>query len=755
MHCASITKKHIKSHFFSCRTAMGCEYGSMKRKISLIGAGSVVFAKTLVSDILQSPELSGCTICLMDINPSRLNLAKAMSEKMVVKLKAKVKIEATLSQREACRNANYVICTVQVGGYKPGTVIDFEIPRKYGLLQTIGDTLGVGGIFRALRTIPAINSIAKDIATAGAPGCLLLNYTNPMAMNCWAVARAVGIPHVGLCHSVQGTSKQLAAYAGLPYEDITYRVAGINHMAFFLKFEYRGQDAYPLLFKLLEDPKFTRDRVRFEMMRRTGFFVTESSEHQSEYVPYFIHHGRDVIKRFDVPIDEYLRRCKSILATWKSAETNLMGKGGEIQVNSPSHEYGSQIIRAMETDQPTVIYGNVPNTGLIANLPRGCCVEVPCLVNAMGIQPTAVGALPPQLAALCQTNINVQSLAVEAALTRKREHIYHAVMLDPHTATVLPLDKIWAMCDDLIAAHQKVGLLGEFAPVIRGTGRAWTGTGDRVVATLKAAPPSRGDEVSSRFPLVVEVSNPGNQNVRVPLRISAGEEGVIARELGFSVSVPAKKTVVKPLCLRRLVWNKAFQLHLESTDDGVFTKGLGVAGHGVLDATEAPVSFAAELSGFPAAEGQIGRRHGRISLHLRVYDSKIAPHNPPSHTWEGSVVELFFARNDTAPIRQFFLLPQKQGSVARLYMIDNQQSRAVKGVRARQRKDGTSYDLDLELPLEMAGLRAADESFLFDAYFRLTALGDAHSGGTAPLNGRLDSDIRSEHFSCILVRKLE
>ena len=444
----------------------------MALKISLLGAGSVVFAKTLLSDVLQFPELSDATISLMDIDPARLKVAQTMAERIIAKLGVRARVEATLDQREAIRDANYVIITVQVGGYKPGTVLDFEIPRKYGLLQTIGDTLGIGGIFRGLRTIPVINSFARDIAEVGAPGCLLLNYTNPMAMNCWAVDRAVGIPHVGLCHSVQGTSKQLAEFARLPMEDVTYLVAGINHMAFFLRFEHQRRDAYPLLFALLDDAGFTSEKVRFEMMRRTGYFVTESSEHQSEYVPYFIHHGQAMIERFDVPIDEYLRRCQSIITTWKATEASLLGEGAEITVGPQSHEYGSYIIHARETDTARVIYGNVPNRGLITNLPEGCCVEVPCLVNALGVQPTHVGALPPQLAALCQTNINVQALTVEAALTGRRDHIYHAAMLDPHTAATLPLDKIWAMCDELIAAHQKAGLLGEYKTATRGTGRA-------------------------------------------------------------------------------------------------------------------------------------------------------------------------------------------------------------------------------------------------------------------------------------------
>jgi alpha-galactosidase len=452
----------------------------MSLKISLIGAGSVVFAKNLIGDILQFPELSGATLCLMDVDPDRLRVAEIMANRMIAALGVKAKVVATRDQRAAIKDARYVICTVQVGGYKPGTVIDFEIPRKYGVLQTIGDTLGVGGVFRALRTIPVIVQIARDIAEVGAPGCLFLNYSNPMAMNCMAIDRAVGVPHVGLCHSVQGTSQQLASYLGLPYEDITYLVAGINHMAFFLKYEYKKQDAYPQLFALLDKPDFKHDLVRFEMMRRVGYFVTESSEHQSEYVPYFIHHGRKVIDQFKVPIDDYLGRCENQIQAWTQTRAELLDRDSKITIKPQTHEYGSFIIHSMETNTPRVIYGNVPNTGLIENLPDGACVELPCLVDAQGIQPTHIGKLPPQCAAICQTNINVQTLAVEAALTGKREHIYHAVMLDPHTSTVLTLDKIWAMCDELIAAHQKHGLLGEFAPTIPNTGRAYAGTGDRL-----------------------------------------------------------------------------------------------------------------------------------------------------------------------------------------------------------------------------------------------------------------------------------
>ncbi len=431
------------------------------RKIALIGAGSVVFAKQLISDILRFPELADSHICLMDIDRARLKVAEVMTRKLVDRLGVGAQVSATEDRTEAIRDARYVICTIQVGGYKPATVTDFEIPKKYGLRQTIADTLGIGGVFRGLRTIPELLKIARDIESVGDPRCLFLNYTNPMAMNCMAVDRAVGVPAVGLCHSVQGTSRELAGYLDVDPNEVNYRVAGINHMAFFLEFQHRGQDLYPRLFELAEKG-FEKDKVRFEMMRRLGYFVTESSEHQSEYVPYFIHHGEEIIRRFDIPLDEYLRRCEAIIEEWEKTEKDLLGADGEIEVKPRSHEYGSYIIHSRETNSPRVIYGNVPNTGLISNLPAGCCVEVPVLVDAQGIQPTCIGDLPPQLAAICRTNINVQELTVEAALTGNREHIYHAAMLDPHTAATLPLDRIWALCDELIAAHQKDGFLKEF-----------------------------------------------------------------------------------------------------------------------------------------------------------------------------------------------------------------------------------------------------------------------------------------------------
>jgi len=715
-------------------------------KITLIGAGSVVFAKSLLGDILQFPELSDSTLCLMDVDPQRLKVAEVMATKMIAALRVKAKVIATLDQRAAIRGARYVICTVQVGGYKPGTVIDFEIPRKYGLLQTIGDTLGVGGVFRGLRTIPVVTGIARDIAEVGAPGCLLLNYSNPMAMNCTAVARATGIPHVGLCHSVQGTSKQLAGYLGLPFEDITYRVAGINHMAFFLKFEYRGQDAYPLLFDLLKKPEFKADRVRFEMMRRTGYFVTESSEHQSEYVPYFIHHGEEVLTKFEVPIDEYLRRCESIIATWKKTETELLGEDGAIKVGGQSHEYGSFIIHSRETNTPRVIYGNVPNTWLIENLPRGACVELPVLVDAQGLQPTHIGNLPPQLAALCQTNINVQDLTVEAALTGRREHIYHAVMLDPHTATVLTLDKIWAMCDELIAAHQKHGLLGHFAPTIPNTGRAYAGTGDRVLAQIEADANAAGKSLTAEL----IVTNPRTKpfSAKIEVLCVAPDGTALGAEKSVIVRVPSGKTVRKAIALTKPDVDE-FVLRLTSPSpeillrDGIVHKRRALA---AAAPEGAPISL--KLAGFPAVEGRIAVRNGAhgkksptVSLKFEVDDSKIRPADNP---WDGSSVELFFADAQGKFIQQLFLVPDRAAKRAALL---DRGLHPLKGATSRIRpaRRGAGYEVEAEIPLAVLGLDKED-AFLFDVIVNITALGDAHSGGSTSMSGDLDSHGNSRRF---------
>ncbi len=421
-------------------------------KITFIGAGSTVFAKHLMGDILTFPELAESEFVLFDIDPQRLRTSEIVAHRLNEALGTRARITAALDRRAALDGADYAICMIQVGGYKPATVTDFEIPKKYGLRQTIADTLGIGGIMRALRTIPVLLDMCRDMEQL-CPDVTFLQYVNPMAMNCWAINRATRIKTVGLCHSVQGTARDLARDIGVPIEEINYLAAGINHMAFYLRFERNGEDLYPHIRRVIEEGRVPSwNRVRYEMLRRLGYFVTESSEHFSEYVPWFIKRDRpDLIDRFNIPLDEYIRRCEVQIAEWEAQRQALEG-GAALSVQR-SDEYAAQIIHSQETGTPRVIYGNVPNSGLIDNLPQGCCVEVPCLVDKNGIQPVKVGALPPHLAALMQTNINVQALAVEAALTCKREHIYHAAMLDPHTAAELDLDQIWALVDELIAAH--------------------------------------------------------------------------------------------------------------------------------------------------------------------------------------------------------------------------------------------------------------------------------------------------------------
>jgi alpha-galactosidase len=457
-------------------------------KITFIGAGSTVFARNLLGDILSFPELSESTISLFDLDETRLQTTQKVATRLASVLDAHPRIETTTDRREALDGADYAICMFQIGGYKPGTEIDFEIPKKYGLRQTIADTLGIGGIMRGLRTIPVLLDTCQDMEEL-CPDVTFLNYVNPMAMNCWAINRASKIKTVGLCHSVQGTAEQIARDIDIPIEEINYICAGINHMAYYLRFERKTaegvENLYPRVRQVIDEERVPDwNRVRYEMFKRLGYFVTESSEHFSEYVPWFIKRDRpDLVERFNIPIDEYIRRCEVQIAGWELTKDTIenpevpldkeaiRGKilaagGSELeafwssemamnfdQVNK-SHEYGSFIIHSLETGIPRVVYGNVANDGLIDNLPQGCTVEVPCLVDRNGLQPTKVGALPPHLAALMQTNINVQALTVEAALTCKREHIYHAAMLDPHTAAELDLDQIWNLVDDLIEAHE-------------------------------------------------------------------------------------------------------------------------------------------------------------------------------------------------------------------------------------------------------------------------------------------------------------
>lgn len=430
-------------------------------KITFIGAGSTVFAKNLMGDILSFPELAQSHIVLHDIDAERLRTSEIVGHKVAAATGANPTITATTDRRAALDGADYAICMIQVAGYKPGTVIDFEIPKKYGLRQTIADTLGIGGIMRGLRTIPVLLEMCRDMEEL-CPDVTFLNYVNPMVMNCWAIDRASRIKTVGLCHSVPHTAGELAADMGIPVEEINYLVAGINHMAFYLKLERNGVDLYPALYEVIANGRIPDgNRVRYDMFQRLGYFVTESSEHFSEYVPWFIKRDRpDLIERYNIPLDEYIRRCENQIAGWEALRDYLEAPDSQIEI-SRSVEYGSEIIHSLETGQPRVVYGNVPNDQLIDNLPVGVPVEIPCLVDKNGIQPTRIGSLPPHLAALMQTNINVHALTVEAALTQRRDHIYHAAMLDPHTAAELDLDQIYALVDDLIEAH------GDWLPMYR------------------------------------------------------------------------------------------------------------------------------------------------------------------------------------------------------------------------------------------------------------------------------------------------
>lgn len=424
-------------------------------KITLIGAGSVVFTRNLLGDILSFPELAGSEIALMDIDAERLRIAEIMARKVAEKLDVHPNITAYRDRKAALEGADYAITTIQVGGY-PSTLVDFEVPKRYGLQQTIADTLGIGGIFRALRTMPVLLDMCHDMEQV-CPDVTFLNYVNPMAMNTWAVSQATSIKTVGLCHSVQSTAERLARFMGIPETELTYLCAGINHLAFYLELKHNGKDVYPLLREVSQRKEiWERDPVRFELFQRLGYFVTESSEHSAEYNPYFIRRDRpDLIERFRIPIDEYIRRCEAQNLSWKELSQQLLDGTADFTPKL-SGEYAALIIHSMETNTPRVIYGNVLNKGLITNLPDGCCVEVPCLVDTNGIQPTIIGKIPPQLAALQQTNINVQELVVEAVLTGKKEHVYHAAMFDPHTAAELTLDEIHALVDDLFAAHGEI-----------------------------------------------------------------------------------------------------------------------------------------------------------------------------------------------------------------------------------------------------------------------------------------------------------
>ena len=429
-------------------------------KIAMIGAGSVVFTKNLLGDILSFPALAEAHIALMDIDPERLRIAEIMARKVAAALNVPATISAHLERKPALEGADYVINTIQVGGFE-ATLIDFEVPKKYGLKQTIADTLGIGGIFRALRTIPVMLALGKDMEEV-CPKAILINYTNPMAMLTWAMLKATKIHAVGLCHSVQGTAHMLARYLDLPPQEVSYLCAGINHMAFYLRFEHHGEDLYPRLWEAMKRPEiYNHNKVRWEAFRRLGYFVTESSEHFAEYNPWFIKRDRpDLVEKLDIPIDEYVRRCIDNNEWWEKNKA-AMESDQPVEVHR-SAEYGSLIINAHHTNTSCIIHGSKLNTGIIPNLPEGSCVEVPCVADGNGVTPCYVGNLPPQLAALIRTNVNVQELVVEAALTHKKEHVYHAAMMDPHTAAELSLDQIESLVNDLFEAHHEA--LGGWFP---------------------------------------------------------------------------------------------------------------------------------------------------------------------------------------------------------------------------------------------------------------------------------------------------
>ncbi len=434
--------------------------------ITFIGAGSTVFMKNIIGDVLQRPALAGAEIHLMDIDPKRLEDSEVVARKIASTLKVGASVKTFTDQRAALDGADFVVVAFQIGGYEPATVTDFEVPKQFGLRQTIADTLGIGGIMRGLRTVPHLWKICADMMQV-CPDAILLQYVNPMAINTWAIAaKYPKVRQVGLCHSVQGTAEELARDLDLPVEKIRYRSAGINHMAFYLTFEEilddgSTRDLYPALRQGYAEGRIPKpsswnprcpNKVRYEVMTRLGYFVTESSEHFAEYVPWFIKRDRpDLIERFGIPLDEYPVRCIENISRWaRQAEEYREAKTIEVKA---SHEYASEIMNAVWTGTPSVIYGNVPNRGLITSLPEGCAVEVPCLVDRNGIQPTHIGALPPQLAGLMRTNINVQELTVAALIEENPEHIYHAAMLDPHTAAELDLDQIWQLTDALLARH--------------------------------------------------------------------------------------------------------------------------------------------------------------------------------------------------------------------------------------------------------------------------------------------------------------
>ena len=434
-------------------------------KICFIGAGSTIFAKNVLGDAMLTSSLQDAEIALYDIDETRLKESELMLKTINKNSNQnRAKIQSFSDRKEALKDANFVINAIQVGGYKPSTVIDFEIPKKYGLQQTIGDTTGIGGIFRGLRTLPVMFDIAKEMEEV-CPDAWLLNYTNPMAILTMGMLKATKIKTVGLCHSVQVCVPELFEHLGIKdqynLDEFQWKIAGINHMAWLLEINRNGEDFYPEIRRLASEiANPHKDSVRFELMKHFGYYITESSEHNAEYHPYFIKKNYpELIEQLQIPIDEYLRRCVDQIAGWETQRDEIVNDGS--LEHTRSREYASYIMDAITTGTPTMIAGNVLNKGLITNLPEDCCVEVPCLVDKNGVQPTYVGKLPTQLAALNRTNINVQELTVEAAMTLEKDKIYQAALMDPHANAELSISEIKAMVDELIAAH------GDYLPAYK------------------------------------------------------------------------------------------------------------------------------------------------------------------------------------------------------------------------------------------------------------------------------------------------
>ncbi len=435
-------------------------------KITFLGAGSTVFVRNVLGDIMLRDALHEVEIALYDINKERLEesflIIKSMNESSNEGRAVIKKYLGAEERREALRGARFVINAIQVGGYDPCTILDFEIPKKYGLLQTIGDTLGIGGIFRGLRTIAVMDAIAHDMEEV-CPEALLLNYTNPMGIITGYMLRHTKVNTIGLCHSVQVCAAAILNGLGMgdKLEGHREKIAGINHMGWLLEITDKdGNDLYPeIRRRAAEKNKTTKhnDMVRYDYIAKFGYYCTESSEHNAEYNAFYIKKDRpDVIEAFNIPLDEYPRRCINQIAKWEEQKKSLL-EGTKVTHHELSREYASRILQAIVTGIPDEIGGNVINNGLIENLPDDACVEVSCLVNNTGIHPTYVGRLPVQLAAMNMTNINVQLLTIEAAYTRDMQHVYQAAMLDPHTGAVLTGDEIIAMCDELRAAHEAAG----------------------------------------------------------------------------------------------------------------------------------------------------------------------------------------------------------------------------------------------------------------------------------------------------------